>query len=106
MRTANLRGHLRTQPLGDGASWCLALTAYALGEFDDEALGTSVRSGSRNDLRERACQGCYFTGLRQLVAGRQTEAIDSFRKAHALETRDYFEYGFAAAELKALGASP
>ena len=83
--------------------WTLKITAFLLGKTNEsEFVAAAVTPDARKDRGQR-CDAWFFAGMKRLLAGDKSAAVDCFRKCLATEAKDWVEYHFAQAELKSLG---
>lgn len=78
--------------------------AFLLGRLNEaDYLAAAVSPEAKTDLGQH-CEAWYFAGMKRLLMGDKTTAIDDFHKCLATGQKDYGEYILAQAELKALEA--
>ena len=56
--------------------------------------------------RQQQCEAYFYAGSKRLIAGDKTTARDYFQKCLATGVKNFCEYQSAAADLKALNATP
>jgi tetratricopeptide (TPR) repeat protein len=79
------------------------IAAFLLGHINEGELIANAASPDPSRAPGQYCKVWYFAGMKRLLAGDMTAAISYFQKSLATEQKDYCEYIFAQAELKALG---
>jgi len=79
------------------------IAAFLLGHINESNLIANAASPDPAREPGQYCKVWYFAGMKRLLAGDMTTAISYFKKSLATEQKDYCEYIFAQAELKALG---
>jgi tetratricopeptide (TPR) repeat protein len=82
------------------------IAKFLLGHLSESNLVATASSSDPIQDQGQHCKVWYFAGMKRLLAGDKALAIDDFRKALATEKKDFCEYIFAQAELKALGQDP
>jgi tetratricopeptide (TPR) repeat protein len=82
------------------------IARFLLGHLSENDLIASASSADPIQDQGQHCKVWYFAGMKQLLDGNKATAIDYFRKALGTEKKDFCEYIFAQAELKALGQDP
>jgi tetratricopeptide (TPR) repeat protein len=79
------------------------IAAFLLGHINEGDLIANAASPDPSREPGQYCKVWYFAGMKRLLAGDMTTAITYFQKCLATGQKDYCEYIFAQAELKALG---
>lgn len=84
-------------------SWKGKLAEYLLGRIsEDEILAVAASYGPQSESVP-LCNAWYCIGVKRLLAGDETAAVEDFQKCVAIGRRNQGVYGFAEAELRALG---
>lgn len=80
--------------------------SFLLGSIsEDDYLGSAVSTDPKT-LQGLQCQTWYFAGMKRLLGGDKTAAIDHFRKCVATGQINRSEYALAQAELQILAPVP
>ena len=72
---------------------------------EPDLIAAAVSTNQRKDQGQH-CEVWYFAGMKRLLGGDKTTAIDYFRKCLATGQKDYCEYILAQAELQVLAPTP
>ena len=90
------------QQRANTADWFSKVASYALGRISDADLLAAAKSSDKNKENDQLCEAWFYIGMKKLIGGDKGSAQDCFNKALATHQKDYTEYQFARAELKAL----
>lgn len=90
------------QHRGNTADWFSTVAADLLGGISDADLLAAAKSPDRKKESGQLCEAWFYIGMKKLMHGDQSGAQDSFNKSVATDEKNYTEYLFARAELKAL----
>ncbi len=74
-----------------------------IGQISEEELFAAAKAVSPQKAAGQLCEAWYYAGEKKWLAGDHETAARYLRKCVETEQRDYVEYDFAKAELKALG---
>jgi tetratricopeptide (TPR) repeat protein len=91
--------HLNNAP----DDWASKITNFLLNKINEADFLAAAVSADAEKKRDQQCDAWFYAGMKRLLDGDNPAAIDYFQKALATEAQTEEEYGFAAAELKALG---
>ncbi|MDB6023037.1 MAG: Lipoprotein NlpI, partial [Pedosphaera sp.] len=83
---------------GDYGPWQKKIGALLLDRLGEAEF---LRAAHVRDTGEQ-CEAWYYAGMKRQLAGDLATAKDYFQKCVATARKDFFEYNFAAAELKAM----
>jgi tetratricopeptide (TPR) repeat protein len=84
--------------------WESKVTNFLLDKIDQvDFFLAAAASPDTAKQRDQQCDAWFYAGMKRLLAGDKTTAIDYFQKALATGAKTETEYQFAGAELKALG---
>jgi lipoprotein NlpI len=86
----------------NAADWFSTVASYLLGRISDADLLAAAKSSDKKKENGQLCEGLFYIGMKKLIAGDKSGAQDCFKKSLATDQKDYTEYHFARAELKAL----
>jgi tetratricopeptide (TPR) repeat protein len=90
------------QQRGNTADWFSTVASYLLGRISDADLLAAAKSSDKKKENGQLCEALFYIGMKKLIAGDKSGAQDCFNKSLATDQKDYTEYHFARAELKAL----
>jgi len=82
------------------------IASYLLDRTTEADLIAAAASPNAKKDAGQHCRIWYFIGMKRLLAGDKTAAIDYFRKCVATGQKDYCEYILAQAELQVLAPNP
>jgi tetratricopeptide (TPR) repeat protein len=80
--------------------------AFLLGRMNEADYLAAAASPDAKTDQGQHCEAWYFAGMKRLLMGDKTTAIDYFHKCLATGQNDYCEYLLAQAELQALEPTP
>jgi len=81
------------------------IAAFLLGHINENDLIANAASPDPSREPGQYCKVWYFAGMKRLLAGDTTNAINDFQKSAATGQKNFCEYTFAQVELQALGQS-
>lgn len=91
--------------------WFSHVAGHLLGKVSEADLFAagktpvaSVQIPDTKKERGQLCQAWFYSGMKKLLAGDKAAATEHLKKCLATEQKDFIEYGFAEAELKALAS--
>jgi tetratricopeptide (TPR) repeat protein len=90
------------QQRGNTPDWFSSVASYLLGRISAADLLAAAKSSDKKKENGQLCEAWFYTGMKKLIGGDKTGARDCFNKSLATNEKDYTEYHFARAELKAL----
>lgn len=90
------------QQRGNTADWFSTVASYLLGRISDADLLAGAKSSVKKSEDGQLCEAWFYIGMKKLIGGDKNGAQDCFNKSLATDQKDYTEYRFARAELKAL----
>lgn len=90
------------QQRGNTADWFSTAASYLLGRISDADLLAAAKSSDKKSENGQLCEAWFYTGMKKLIGGDKSGAQDCFNKSLATDQKEYTEYHFARAELKAL----
>jgi len=90
------------QQRGNTADWFSTVTNTVLGRISDANLLAAAKSADKTKESGQLCEAWFYIGMKKLLGGDNSGAQDCFNKSLATNQKDYTEYYFARAELKAL----
>jgi tetratricopeptide (TPR) repeat protein len=90
------------QQRGNTVDWFSTVASYLLGGISDADLLAAARSSDKRKEDGQLCETWFYIGMKKLIGGNRSGAQDCFNKSLATDQKDYTEYHFARAELKAL----
>jgi len=79
------------------------IAAFLLGHIPEDELITDAASPDPSREPGQYCKVWYFAGMKRFLAGDTTAAVTDFQKCVATDQKDFCEYIFAQAQLRALG---
>ena len=79
------------------------MAGHLLGKVSEADLFAAAKSPDAKKERGQLCEAWFYSGMKKLLAGDKAAAAEHFQKCLATEQKDFTEYRFAQAELKALG---
>ncbi len=82
------------------------IAQFLLDRMTEADLIAAAASTDAKKDQGQHCEIWYFAGMKRLLAGDKTTAIDYFQKCLATGQKDYCEYILAQAELQALVPTP
>ena len=82
--------------------WKANISRFLLGQISETDLLSAAASSDSKKQNDQQCEGWYFAGMKALFAGDPSTAVDRFKKCLATGQKEFVEYEFATAELKAL----
>jgi lipoprotein NlpI len=97
-----LAAYLEKRVNKPGKDWPVKVANFLLDRISEDDLAVAAVSTDAKKDRGQHCETWFYAGMKRLLAGDETAAADCFRKSLATEAKDYTEYYFARAELKAL----
>jgi lipoprotein NlpI len=95
-----LADFLHKRPQATFDDWVSTVGEFLLGRTTEEKL-FAVASMDAEKENGQKCEAWFYAGMKKLLAGDKT-ASEYFRRTMATEQKDFAEYQFAEAELKAL----
>jgi tetratricopeptide (TPR) repeat protein len=95
----NMAQHLNDAP----DDWASKIANFLLSKINEADFLAAAVSADAEKKRDQQCDAWFYAGMKRLLDGDNPTAIDYLKKAVATEAQTEEEYGFAAAELKALG---
>jgi tetratricopeptide (TPR) repeat protein len=87
---------------GNAGDWRSTIAAYLLDRVSDGDLFAAAKSPDKNKETGQLCEAWFYVGMKKLISGDKDSARSCFNKSVATEQKNYTEYQFARAELKAL----
>ena len=90
------------QQRGNDSDWLSTVASHLLGKISDADLLSAAKSENKNKESGQLCEAWFYIGMKKLIGGNKNGAQDCFHKSLATDRKDYTEYHFARAELKAL----
>ena len=84
--------------------WVSQTGRFLLGQINETDYLTAAASTDKSKDQGQHCEAWYFVGMKRLLAGDKNAAAAGFRASLATGKTDFFEYGFAQAQLNALPA--
>jgi lipoprotein NlpI len=88
---------------GTKGDWAPKLAKFLLGQVTEDELFATAKAADPKELNRQLCEAWYYAGEKRWLAGDRESAAQDFRKCLQTERKDFEEYAFAKAELKALG---
>jgi lipoprotein NlpI len=87
-------------------AWVSKIAGFFLEQVDEkDLLSAASVPGGEETANQQFCEAWYYAGMKRLLAGDKTTAISYFRKSMATQEKDFTEYIFSQAQLKALGVA-
>ena len=83
-------------------SWVSQIAAFFLDQLSEKDFLAAAETPDSETVNQQHCEAWYYIGMKRLLAGDKTAAIDDFNKCLATKETDFTEYAFAQAQLKAL----
>ena len=96
---ADMAKHLSGPP----DDWASEIAYFLLDKINQADFLAAAASPDTERQRDQQCDVWFYAGMKRLLAGDKTAAIDYFQKALATGAKTENEYDFAGSELKALG---
>jgi tetratricopeptide (TPR) repeat protein len=90
------------QQRGNTVDWFSTVASYLLGGISDADLLAAAKSSNKKKESGQLCEAWFYIGMKRLIGGDKSGAQDCFNKSLATDQKDFTEYHFARAELKAL----
>lgn len=87
---------------GNTADWFSKEAHYLLGRISEANLLAAAKSSDKKTENGQLCEAWFYIGMKKLIGGDKHGAQDCFNKSVSTDQKDYSEYHFARAELKAL----
>lgn len=98
-----LAAYLQRRKNTPASNWPIKVAGFLLNKTSEsDLIAASVSSDPKKERGQR-CSAWFFVGMKRLLAGEKTAAASCFQKSLATKARDWTDYYFAQAELKALG---
>ena len=97
-----LVSYLAVRKPGRRDDWAPNVAKFLLGQISEDELFSRAKAATPKKLAGRLCEAWYYAAEKKLLAGDNESAAEYFRKCLETEQKDFIEYGFAKAELKAL----
>jgi lipoprotein NlpI len=94
---------LNARAKGSSNDWASKVMQFLLNRINESDLSAAGGSPDRQTQSAQQCEFWYYAGMKQLLAGNSPMADDDFRKCLATGRKNFSEYAFAQAELKAMG---
>ncbi len=95
-----LRQYLAQRP--NKSDWFGTVGNYLLGTVTEDDLVAAAASPDKKKEAGQLCEAWFYIGMKKLIAGDKVGAESSFNKSMATNEKDYTEYHYARAELRAL----
>jgi len=84
--------------------WTSSVANFLLDKLSETDFLSIAQSGAKPATRrDQTCDAWYYAGIKRLLAGDKSTAIDDLRKCLATKDQTEDEYQCAEAELQALG---
>ena len=90
------------QQRGKAADWFSTVASHLLGRISAADLLAAAKSSDKNKENGQLCEAWFYVGMKKLIGGDKSGAQDCFNKSVGTDQKEYTEYHFARAELKAL----
>ena len=94
---------LNARANGKSSDWPSRVMQFLLSRINEADFLFASGSPDRQKQSAQQCEYWYYAGMKQLLAGNSTAAADDFHKCLATGRKNFSEYAFAQAELKAMG---
>jgi lipoprotein NlpI len=88
---------------GRPRDWAARIGDFLIDKTPEAEFIASAASRDAKTDRGQKCEAYYYAGVKRLVKNDRTGAADLFAKCVATGEKDFIEFRFARAELKALG---
>jgi tetratricopeptide (TPR) repeat protein len=92
--------YLQQRP--DTTDWFSKVAGYLLGRISKSDLLAAAKSSNEKKEAGQMCEAWFYIGMEKLIGGDKSAARDCFNKSLATNQKNYTEYYFSRAELKAL----
>jgi len=79
------------------------IASFLLGHINENELIANAASPDPSREPGQYCKAWYFIGMKRLLRGDKTKAMDDLQKCVATNQKDFCEYTFAQSELQTLG---
>jgi len=100
---AELATDMEKQLSGEPDDWSSKIASFLLEKLSEtDLLAAAANSREADTKRDQTCDAWYYAGMKRLLAGDKSAAIDNFHNALATQATTENEYQFAGSELKAL----
>jgi lipoprotein NlpI len=98
-----LAAYLNRRKAAKPDEWAANVANFLLGRLSETELFAAAKSPDAKKETGNLCEAWYYAGAKKLLAGDNETAAQYFAKCLATDQKDFIEYEFAKAELKALG---
>ncbi len=88
---------------GPSDDWPVTVAGFLLGRISEADLLTAAASSDTKKDSGQRCEAWYYIGVKHSLNSDTAAAAENFQKCIATGKKNYIEYQFAAAELKAMG---
>jgi lipoprotein NlpI len=97
---SELEDYLQTR--GTTVDWFAIVASFLLDGITEQDLLTAAKSSDKTQETGQLCESWFYIGMKKLIAGDKAGAETAFGQSIATGRRDYTEYYFSRAELRAL----
>jgi lipoprotein NlpI len=94
---------LNARANGSSGDWPSKVMQFLLNKINESDLSAASDSPDRQKQSAQQCEFWYYAGMKQLLTGNSQTAAEDFQKCLATGRKNFSEYAFAQAELKAMG---
>ncbi|MEK7468531.1 MAG: tetratricopeptide repeat protein [Planctomycetota bacterium] len=97
-----LKRHFRQARPTMETAWPRQIAEFLQGEFPEQELLLTARTGDEKTRKERTCEATFYAGVAREAAGDDSGALDRFRECVENAVPGFVEPDMARAELKRL----
>jgi tetratricopeptide (TPR) repeat protein len=98
-----LATYMEQRTAGTPGDWPSNIGSFLLGKMNEPDFLTAAASKNAKVDRRQHCVAWFYTGMKHLLVGDKAAAAECFTKCLATGEKSNVYYGFAEAELRALG---
>ena len=86
-------------------AWISKIAAFFLDQISETDLFEAANRPGVETVNQQHCEAWYYAGIKRLIAGDETTALEYFNNCLDTGEETFTEYYFAQSQLKALGQS-